>query len=54
MDEIFGDDVAGCDASGNGPLHHMVQLMNSNKVVWHKICRRSVDILKVKRDMGQA
>ena len=54
MDEIFGSDVAGCSASSDGTLHHKVQLMNSNKVVWHKNCRRSVAIQKVNRDMRQA
>ena len=54
VDEIFGGDIAGCGASGDGTSHDIVQLMNSNKVVGHKNCRRSVDIQKVKRDMGQA
>ena len=54
MDEIFGGDVAGCGVSSDGTLHHMVKLMTSSKVAWHKNCRRSVDVQKVKRDMGQA
>lgn len=49
-DFVFVNDIsvwAGCDSTGS--TQDIVQLMMSNKVVWHKSCRNAVDNQKIQR-----